>query len=490
MIKIDHISFSYGEENENTGGVRDIDLNIEDGQFVVLCGESGCGKTTITRLINGLIPHYYEGQMAGEVWVNGEKVSEQPLYDTAAVVGSVFQNPRSQFFNVDTTSEITFGCENLGQPEKDIRERFAKTVRDFRLEKLMDRNIFHLSGGEKQKIACAGVSIMEPDVLVMDEPSSNLDAASILDLRKILAFWKSQGKTIIVSEHRLYYLRGLADRFIYLAEGQVSRDYSAAEFEQLTEQQRSDMGLRTFALGRLLPPVLPQQAKTALALRNFHFAYKNEPETLHIMDCEIPTNRIVGIIGNNGAGKSTFSRCFCGLEKRCGEIVWNGKKYRPKDRLNTCYMVMQEVNHQLFTESVLDEVLISMEEENQERAEEILNRLDLLAFKDRHPMSLSGGQKQRVAIASAIASKRSILFFDEPTSGLDYRHMKEVANVLRQVRDAGITVYVITHDLELILDCCTDIIHLEDGSVIDQYGMDEDGLKKIREYFIKGVSVK
>ena len=490
MIKIDHISFSYGEENENTGGVRDIDLNIEDGQFVVLCGESGCGKTTITRLINGLIPHYYEGQMAGEVWVNGEKVSEQPLYDTAAVVGSVFQNPRSQFFNVDTTSEITFGCENLGQPEKDIRERFAKTVRDFRLEKLMDRNIFHLSGGEKQKIACAGVSIMEPDVLVMDEPSSNLDAASILDLRKILAFWKSQGKTIIVSEHRLYYLRGLADRFIYLAEGQVSRDYSAAEFEQLTEQQRSNMGLRTFALERLLPPVLPRQEKTALALHNFRFAYKNEPETLHIMDCEIPTNRIVGIIGNNGAGKSTFSRCFCGLEKRCGEIVWNGRKYRPKDRLSTCYMVMQEVNHQLFTESVLDEVLISMEEENQERAEEILNRLDLLAFKDRHPMSLSGGQKQRVAIASAIASKRSILFFDEPTSGLDYKHMKEVANVLRQVRDTGITVYVITHDLELILDCCTDIVHFENGSIIDQFQMDEAGLEKIRNYFIKGVSVK
>lgn len=490
MIKIDHISFSYGEENENTGGVRDIDLNIEDGQFVVLCGESGCGKTTITRLINGLIPHYYEGQMAGEVWVNGEKVSEQPLYDTAAVVGSVFQNPRSQFFNVDTTSEITFGCENLGQPEKDIRERFAKTVRDFRLEKLMDRNIFHLSGGEKQKIACAGVSIMEPDVLVIDEPSSNLDAASILDLREILAFWKSQGKTIIVSEHRLYYLRGLADRFIYLAEGQVSRDYSAAEFEQLTEQQRSNMGLRTFALERLLPPVLPQQEKTALALHNFRFAYKNEPETLHIVDCEIPTNRIVGIIGNNGAGKSTFSRCFCGLEKRCGEIVWNGKKYRPKDRLSTCYMVMQEVNHQLFTESVLDEVLISMEEENQDRAEEILNRLDLLAFKDRHPMSLSGGQKQRVAIASAIASKRSILFFDEPTSGLDYKHMKEVANVLRQVRDTGITVYVITHDLELILDCCTDIVHFENGSIIDQFQMDEAGLEKIRNYFIKGVSVK
>ena len=148
------------------------------------------------------------------------------------------------------------------------------------------------------------------------------------------------------------------------------------------------------------------------------------------------------------------------------------------------------INHKLFTIVVLDEVLISMEEENQERAEEILNRLDLLAFKDRHPMSLSGGQKQRVAIASAIASKRSILFFDEPTSGLDYKHMKEVANVLRQVRDTGITVYVITHDLELILDCCTDIVHFENGSIIDQFQMDEAGLEKIRNYFIKGVSVK
>ena len=350
----------------------------------------------------------------------------------------------------------------------------------------MGRNIFHLSGGEKQKIACAGVSIMEPDVLVMDEPSSNLDASSILDLRATLAFWKSQGKTVIVSEHRLYYLRGLADRFIYITAGKVEKDYSAAEFERLTEQQRVNLGLRSFILEDLLPPKALPPAREQMELHNFCFAYKNEPETLHIRECEIPANRIVGIIGNNGAGKSTFSRCFCGLEKRCGEVIWNGRTYRPKDRLNTCYMVMQEVNHQLFTETVLDEVLISMEEENQEQAEEILAKLDLTGFKDRHPMSLSGGQKQRVAIASAIASKRSILFFDEPTSGLDYKHMKEVANVLRQVRDTDITVYVITHDLELILDCCTDIVHFENGSIIDQFQMDEAGLEKIRNFFLRG----
>ena len=186
----------------------------------------------MTRLINGLIPHYYEGKMNGEVWVNGAKVSEQPLYDTAKTVGSVFQNPRSQFFNVDTTSEITFGCENLGQPEQSIRERLDKTIRDFRLEKLMGRNIFHLSGGEKQKIACAGVSIMEPDVLVMDEPSSNLDAASILDLRKILAFWKSQGKTIIVVSSEMPEILGITNRIGVMSNGRLAGIVNTKETNQ------------------------------------------------------------------------------------------------------------------------------------------------------------------------------------------------------------------------------------------------------------------
>ena len=213
MIRIDHVTFSYGEESESAGGVQDINLNIEDGQFIVLCGESGCGKTTITRLINGLIPHYYEGKMSGNVWVNKAKISEQPLYDTAKIVGSVFQNPRSQFFNVDTTSELAFGPENHGIAEDLVRDRVKRVAAQLKLEPLLDRSIFSLSGGEKQKIACGpAVSIMEPDVYcVMDEPSSNLDAFFYCSIsgRSILAFWKSQGKTIIISEHRLYYLSGL-----------------------------------------------------------------------------------------------------------------------------------------------------------------------------------------------------------------------------------------------------------------------------------------
>ncbi len=483
MIQIEHVTFSYGENEEKTNGIRDISLTVGDGECVVLCGESGCGKTTVTRLINGLIPHYYEGHLSGSVLVNGQKVSEQPLYDTAAMVGSVFQNPRSQFFNVDTTSELSFGCENLGWPEAEILSRMDQTVQEFNMKKLMNRSIFELSGGEKQKVACAGAAMMHPEVYVLDEPSSNLDAASIQDLRRILAAWKREGKTIVLSEHRLYYLKGIADRFVYLKGGRIEREFSAAEFETLSEPERKEMGLRAFSLDRAVLPSVNHAPAETMELRDFTFSYKGGREVLHMKEETLPVNRIVGIIGNNGAGKSTFSRCLCGLEKKCGEVLWNGKKYRPKDRLNTCYMVMQEVNHQLFTESVLDEILISMENEDQAQAEEFLAKLDLSAVKERHPMSLSGGQKQRVAIASAIASNRSIMIFDEPTSGLDYKHMKEVAKVLRSLRQAGISLYIITHDAELIAECCTDIVHLENGAIREQYPMDAAGAEKVRAYF-------
>lgn len=213
MIELKDVSFTYSGDNK--AGVKNINLNIFKGEFIVLCGESGCGKTTITRLINGLIPNFYEGQISGNVRINGEEISKQPLYNTARIVGSVFQNPRSQFFNVDTTSEIAFGLENFGLPEYEIEKRIENTVNNFQIEKLLGKSIFHLSGGEKQKIACASVSAMEPEILVMDEPSSNLDISSIMELREILKSWKKQGKTIIISEHRLFYMRGLADRFIY-----------------------------------------------------------------------------------------------------------------------------------------------------------------------------------------------------------------------------------------------------------------------------------
>ena len=209
-------------------------------------------------------------------------------------------------------------------------------------------------------------------------------------------------------------------------------------------------------------------------------------KALEHVDFQLISGEIHGLVGANGAGKSTLARCLCGLEKHCKGIVnVDGKPYNRKQRLSLCYMVMQDVNHQLFTESTEEEMLISMGEPAPDKVEAVLDRLDLLRFKNRHPMALSGGQKQRVAIATALVSGRKILVLDEPTSGLDLQHMKEVADELITIQEMGKTSLVITHDYELIVSCCTHVLHLEHGVVQEQYALDAAGLQRIQNFFIE-----
>lgn len=203
IIQISNVSFQY--DNSEKGALHDVSLTAEQGECILLCGESGCGKTTVTRLLNGLIPHFYEGTLSGTVEACGLQVQKEELYTIAEKVGSVFQNPRSQFFCLDTTSEVAFGCENMGLPEQEIKNRIEKVEEELKMEKLMGRNIFKLSGGEKQRVACASVSAMQPEIFVLDEPTSNLDLDAIEELKQTLLFWKKQGKTIVIAEHRLYW---------------------------------------------------------------------------------------------------------------------------------------------------------------------------------------------------------------------------------------------------------------------------------------------
>ena len=212
VIKIQNVNFHYN--GLERGGLKNINLTIKDGECVLLCGASGCGKTTLTRLINGLIPHFYKGELTGRVVVNGKAIREQELYSLAGLVGSVFQNPRSQFFSVDTDGEITFGPENIGLPEREILARKGRIVAELNLQSLMNRSLFRLSGGEKQKIACGSVAALLPEIILLDEPSSNLDWSAIRDLRDMLKLWKAQGKTIVISEHRLWYLKEVIDRAV------------------------------------------------------------------------------------------------------------------------------------------------------------------------------------------------------------------------------------------------------------------------------------
>ena len=501
MIECKKVSFSYPPnetdigDREGHGTLRNIDLSINDGDFVLLCGTSGCGKTTLTRLFNGLIPHYYDGKLEGTVMLDGEDMSGLYLFDISKKVGSVFQNPRSQFFNVDTTSEIAFGCENHGLEEAEIRKRVKLVSEQLNLTNLLDRSVFSLSGGEKQKIACGSAAAVEPDVFVLDEPSSNLDAYSIADFRKLLKILKSQGKTIIIAEHRLYYLYDLADRIIYLSDGEIQGDYTLPEFQLIPAAEKAKMGLRPLGLGEFadIEPASLHSGQGIWKLNHFHFAYKKQPETLSLENIELPAGNVTAVIGHNGAGKTTLSRCLCGLEKRCkGILEKEGTSYSNKQRLKICYMVMQDVNHQLFTESVLEEVLLSMpgkdsdeSPENVAKAEAILTEMDLLPYKACHPMGLSGGQKQRVAIASAIASERPVILFDEPTSGLDLFHMRQVADSVKGLADSGKTIVIVTHDPEFILRCCNYVIHLENGRLEENYFLqDTEGRERLFNFFM------
>ena len=417
MIEIKNVSYAY-RVSDTEGrpilrpAVKDLNLKIHSGEFLVLTGSSGCGKTTVCRLINGLIPHYFEGEKQGEVLIDGTDVAVQPIYETARLIGSVFQNPRSQFFNLDTTSELAFAAENQGRDPEIIRRDIARASDLLELSPLLGRSMFNLSGGEKQKIACGTVAVADPSIIVLDEPSSNLDMDGIEELRKALALWKSQGKTVIIAEHRLFFLRELADRVVLFEDGVITRQFTSEQFIGLTASETSLLGIRSVTL-----PVLPAHENSTakklrvITLEGIEFTYSDKLHGIRIPSLELPQNEIIAIIGHNGAGKSTFARTLCGLNKKAkGSILLNGKKIPVSKMLGYCYMIMQDVNHQLFTESTEEEMLISMAEPATDKADAVLDRLDLLQFKERHPMALSGGQKQRVAIATALVSERKILW--------------------------------------------------------------------------------
>ena len=408
MIKFENVNVTM----QGKRILSDINLEIQDGEFVLICVESGCGKTTMTKLINGLIPHFVRDvSVDGTITVCGKNVAEMPMYEIAELVGSVFQNPRTQFFYTNSNAEMAFGLENRGVEPEYIRKRIKNTINELDIEKLEDRDVFSMSGGEKQLLAFASVYAMNPQIYVLDEPSANLDIAAMEKLSERMKVIKEKGHTVVVAEHRLAWIQKFADRIIYMKEGRIEQEFTSDEFKALSDLKRKQMGLRSIVPEQIqIPEIIGNSEDAVLQICNLSCKRKKQMIFQNI-SLSARAGDIIGITGKNGAGKSTFCNCLCGLLKpKGGEILYQGKKLSEKARTKLFGMVMQEVNHQLFSDSVKNECLLANEEASEQEIRELLEKFDLEEYAEYHPMILSGGQRQRLAICQAVMGEKSCLF--------------------------------------------------------------------------------
>lgn len=461
-IRSNNVSFKY-LHNEHPF-LKNIDLNVAKGETILICGASGSGKTSFSRLLNGISPNYVEGDLSGALQTFDLKAGEADIEEYVPIVGSVFQNPKTQHFAVDTTSELAFPMENAGLEPDYIREKIKTKAKALKIEHLLNRNIFQLSGGEKQQIAFVAANMLEPSVLILDEVTSNLDQKAIQRIRKMVQLLKTRGLTIVILEHRLAWAKDLVDRYILFEEGKVEKEWTATEFNQLSNKDLHSFGLRSMELTthkeKIEAKKIEQQQSKDVRLQTNHLniGYTNR-NVLNDLTLNFNVGEITGLMGANGTGKSTLANTLTGLqEPLSGDILWNGQRIKAKQLIKKSYLVMQDMNYQLFSDSVADEVLLGAK--HPEYMEDVIAALNLTAYKDRHPMSLSEGQKQRVAIASALVSGKELIIFDEPTSGLDYNHMNRFGHLLTDLKTSGAVVIVITHDEELASEWCDSIIEL------------------------------
>lgn len=486
MIAFQNFSFRYEESPEPT--LCGITMTVQTGEFILLTGRSGCGKTTLIRSMNGLIPHFYPGEIQGGLVMDGCSLLEMTPSQLAGRVGTVFQDPRSQFFMTDTTRELAFGCENMGLPREETIDRIARAAKELELADYLNQSIFALSSGEKQQIAIGSVYALSPRVYIFDEPSANLDYAAAKRLAGVMAKLKQAGYTIFVVEHRFYYLRDLIDRAFLLQNGKIEREFTGEQFCSLPEKTRISYGLRTAYPERDAAHCQEKKAGPhgthLLTVHSLAFAYEKGKAVFRNVSFEARTGEVIGILGHNGAGKTTLLSILTGLlRQRQGEIAFDGKVLTPRQRRTLSYLVMQDADYQLFAGSVEEELSLGIRENCKEKVDATLQALELSAYRERHPASLSGGQKQRVTIGAAIVKGSPVILFDEPTSGLDYDSMVRVGRLIEQLSDAGVLVFVVSHDFEFIVRTCREIVQLDDHGVIQNRRLSPEILKALSEKY-------
>ena len=460
MLEFKNFSLSFSENGKENKILEQINIKFEKGTINIITGKSGAGKSSLIKSINGIIPEIDKAKIAGDLLLNGKSLLDKDISSRSNFIATVFQNPKNQFYAVNSLDEIAFALENRNEPRDNIYKKISYYSKLLSSDSLLDKDLFTLSGGQKQLIAITSVAVMDNEVYIFDEPSASLDKESIKKLSSCLEVLKSMGKIIIIAEHRLYYLKNILDKLIVI-ENKKSITYTKKQLtpkvikehklRTLDEIRKEDLKSDKYQIKNLFDKNCDNTQ--GLLCKDFSCAYKDSPQ---IFDFSISFEPgIYFIIGANGIGKSSFIRNLCGLNKKQnGKIYYKNKLI--KNHGAYISLVMQDVNYQLFTESVEMEMAIVSDDKS--LIEKSLLALNLADKKDRHPQRLSGGEKQRLALGLAMTSPKEIAILDEPTSGLCYENMQRLIDIIKQMKIAGKTIIIISHDYEFIKNTDENIV--------------------------------
>ena len=511
MIKIENFTFYYSDAEKPA--LKDINLKIQDGEFVLVTGPSGGGKSSICRCLNGLIPHFYGGKVAGRVEVQGLDTMKHSTKELATKVGMIFQDPENQLVAMDVEREIAFGLENLAFPRDLIAKRMEESLDTLGISDLRHRQVHELSGGEKQKVVIASVLALHPEILILDEPTSELDPKSAEEVLSIVQRLNDElGITVILIEHRLDRVLQYADRLVVLDGGRVVADGSTRNIlsNSYHEINRTGVGMppiiklahelenagismnRTpltvkegrMMLNRVFQKIsgqLPQcdkegYSKPVVEVEKLWHVYPEGPTALKNVSLRVGEGELVAIMGRNASGKTTLVKHFNSLLKPTrGMVAVDGidtRKATIAELARKVGFVFQNPNDHLFADTVEQEISFTLKNlgfesgEIRSRVDEMLERFKLKEYRRQYPRSLSGGEKQRVALASVLAIQPKILILDEPTRGMEYRLKSELMSFLHEYTSQGNTVILVTHDVETVAEYADRVILLSEGKIV------------------------
>ena len=507
-IEFNNLTFTY--EGADQPALKNIDLKVSAGEIILITGPAGSGKTTLCCCINGLVPHFHEGELSGDALVRGYNTRRSRVGGLASLVGMVFQDPESQLVTNSVADEVAFGPENLGVPRAEINRRVEEALRSTRLQGYDEREPHTLSGGEQQACVIAAVYAMQPEIYVMDEPLANLDPEGKAQvMRVVVELAKQRGKTLILVEHALEEVLPLVERVIVMDKGQIVRDgpvgkvlaqgdipfvftrppvtqlgekYGLNPLPLSSEQFYESLGAH-YSLGRIdskdiLAPY-SEPGEPVIQVENIVFSYQNDSnqnrKALQNVSLTIHAGEYIAILGRNGSGKTTLIRHMIGLLQpdagRVNVLDQNVAVTPTHELARHIGFCFQNPNHQIVSFNVRDEIIFGLKAHGIELAEfeprihESLEFVNMLDFLDAEVFDLGKGQKQRLALASVLSLRPEILIVDEPTTGQDPRMAREIFEILNRLNQAGTTVLVITHNIEFAATYASRAIVLQEGRI-------------------------